>query len=161
MQWPTINEWREKRSSWTKLESAVGVIDSTSTEIYHPKIEPQELNFSGHRHFHAIHMQVVIENAGCICYAEARFLGHQNDAKQFTMIQQIGIYGPLHFPEDRALLADKIYPNRHPTFTLFTTQQINRKQEHMRGRSIFIRLLGVCIGILVTYFISCIRPQGK
>jgi len=161
VQWPTINEWREKRSSWTKLESAVGVIDSTSTEIYHPQIEPQELNFSGHRHFHAIHTQVVIENSGCICYAEARFLGHQNDAKQFTMMQQIGVNGPLHFPEDCVLLADKIYPNRHPTVTLFTTQQINRKQEHMRDRSIFIRLLGLCIGILVTYFFSCICPQGK
>jgi len=125
VQWPTINEWREKQSSWTKLESAVGVIDSTSTEIYHPQIEPQELNFSGHRHFHAIHTQVVIENSGCICYAEARFLGHQNDAKQFTMMQQIGVNGPLHFPEDCVLLADKIYPNRHPTVTLFTTQQIN------------------------------------
>ena len=71
MQWPTINEWREKRSSWTKLESAVGVIDSTSTEIYHPQIEPQELYFSGHRHFHAIHTQVVIDNDGYICYTEA------------------------------------------------------------------------------------------
>jgi hypothetical protein len=29
-----------------------------------------------------------------ICYAEARFLGHQNDAKQFTMMQQIGVNGP-------------------------------------------------------------------
>jgi hypothetical protein len=63
-----------------KLESAVGLIDSTSTEIYHPQIEPQELNFSGHRHFHAIHTQVVIDNAGYICYAEAR-----GDAKQFTI----------------------------------------------------------------------------
>ena len=63
MQWPTINEWREKRCSWTKLESAVGVIDSTSTEIYRPQIELQELYFSRHRHFHAIHTQVVIDNA--------------------------------------------------------------------------------------------------
>jgi hypothetical protein len=49
-----------------------------------------QLYFSGHRHFHAIHTQVIIDNAGYICYAEARFLGHQNDAKQFTMMQQIG-----------------------------------------------------------------------
>jgi hypothetical protein len=46
------------------------------------QIELQELYFSGHRHFHAIHTQVIIDNAGYICYAEARFLGHQNDAKQ-------------------------------------------------------------------------------
>ena len=103
----------------------------------------------------------VIDNAGYICYAEARFLGYQNDAKQFTMMQQIGVNGPLHFLEDCILLADQIYPTRHPTVTLFTTQQINRKSEHMRDLSIFIRLLGRCIGILGTYFFSCIRPQGK
>ena len=104
---------------------------------------------------------IVIDNAGYICYAESRFLGHQNDAKQFTIMQQIGVNGPLHFSKDSIFLADKIYPNRHPTVTLFTTQQINRKPEHMRDRSIFIRLLGQCIGILGTYFFSCIRPQGK
>ena len=71
------------------------------------------------------------------------------------MMQQIRVNGPLHFPEDCVLLADKIYPNRHPTVTLFTTQQINRKPEHMRDSSIFIRLLGLCIGILGTYFFSC------
>jgi hypothetical protein len=50
------------------------------------------------------------------------------------MMQQIGVNGPLHFPEDCVLLADKIYPNRHPTVTTFTTQQINRKPEHMRRK---------------------------
>jgi hypothetical protein len=105
----------------------------------------------------------VIDNAGYICYAEARFLGHQNDAKQFTMIQQIGVNGPLHFLEDCILLADQIYPNRHPTVTPFTIYytSINRKPENMRNRSIFIRLLSRCIGILGTYLFSCIRPQGK
>jgi hypothetical protein len=52
-----------------------------------------------------VHTQVFIDNTGYICYAEERFLGHQNYAKQFTMMQQIGVNGPLHF------LADQIYPN--------------------------------------------------
>ena len=50
-------------------------------------------------------------------------------------MQQIRVNGPLHFPEDCVLLADKIYPNRHPTVTLFTTQQINRKPEHIARRA--------------------------
>ena len=75
-----INEQREERCPWTKLECAVGAIDGTSTEICLSQIELQKLYFSGHRHFHAIHTQVVIDNAGYICYAEARFLGRQNDA---------------------------------------------------------------------------------
>ena len=49
------------------------------------------------------------------------------------MMQQIGVNGPLHFPDDCVFLADKIYPNQHPTVTLFTTQHINRKPEHMRN----------------------------
>ena len=79
------------------LESAVGVIDSTSTEIYHPQIEPQELYFFGHRHFHAIHIQLVIDNAGYIYYAVTRILVHQNDAKQFTRMQYFFANGPLHY----------------------------------------------------------------
>ena len=41
VQWPTINEWREKRGSWAKLKSADGAIDGTSTTIYRPQVEPQ------------------------------------------------------------------------------------------------------------------------
>jgi hypothetical protein len=40
--------------------------------IYHPQIEPQELYFTGHRHFHVIHTQLVIDNAGYIYSVEAR-----------------------------------------------------------------------------------------
>jgi hypothetical protein len=39
VQWTTIKEWREKGSSWTKLEGAIGAIDGASTEIYRPQIE--------------------------------------------------------------------------------------------------------------------------
>jgi len=35
-------------------------IDGASTKIYRPQIEPQDLYFSGNRHFHAIHTNVVI-----------------------------------------------------------------------------------------------------
>ena len=98
--------------------------------IYHPQIEPQELYFTGHRHFHEIHTQLVIDNAGYIYYAEAGMLGHQNNPKQFTMMQQICANGPLNFPEECVILAEYIYRNRHPTTALFTTQRINRKPEH-------------------------------
>ena len=90
--------------------------------IYHPQIEPQEQYFTGHRHFHVIHTQLVIDNAVYIYYAEARILGHQNNAKYFAMMQQICANGPLHFPEEYVILAEYIYRNRHPTTALFTTQ---------------------------------------
>jgi hypothetical protein len=53
-----------------------------------------------------MHTQLVIENAGYIYYAETRILGHQNDAKQFIMMQRICANGPLHFPEDCIILAE-------------------------------------------------------
>jgi hypothetical protein len=98
--------------------------------IYHSQIEPQELYFTGHRHFYAIHIQLVIDNAGYIYYDEAWILGHQNNARQFTMMQQICANGPLHIPEECVMLAEYIYRNRYPTTALFTTQQINGKPEH-------------------------------
>ena len=57
-----------------------------------------------------------------------------HNTQQFTILQQLGVNGPLHFPENCVLLTDKIYPNRHPTITAFTTQQINRKPEHMNRK---------------------------
>ena len=111
VQWPNLNEWREKRGIWPKLQAAVGAIDGTSIEIYRPQVEPQEIYFSGHRHFHAIHTQVVIDNTGTICYIESGFLGHQNDAQQFMLMRQIGHDPALPFPQDCVLLADKIYPD--------------------------------------------------
>ena len=74
--------------------------------------------------------QLFIDNACYIYYDETRMLGHQNNAKQFTMMQQICANGPLHIPEECVILAEYIYRNRHPTTALFTTQQINRKPEH-------------------------------
>jgi hypothetical protein len=47
-----------------------------------------------------MHIQLVIDNASYIYYAETRILVHQNDAKEFTMMQRIFANGPLHFPED-------------------------------------------------------------
>jgi hypothetical protein len=38
-------------------------------------------------------------------------LGHQNNAKQFTMMQQICAKGPLHLPEECVILAEYIYRN--------------------------------------------------
>ena len=50
--------------------------------------------------FPCTNTQLVIDNAGYIYYDEARILGHQNNAKQFTMMQQICANGPLHFPKN-------------------------------------------------------------
>ncbi|CAG2246549.1 unnamed protein product [Mytilus edulis] len=93
VQWPALNEWRGKRGIWPKLPAAVGAIDGTSVEIYRPQIEPQELYYSGHRHYNAIHTQVIVDNEGSICYVESGFLGHQNDAQQYRMMRQIE---PMH-----------------------------------------------------------------
>jgi hypothetical protein len=87
-------------------------------------------------------MQVINDNAGYICYAEARLLGHQNDAKQFTIMQQIGVNGPLHFLEDCILLADQIYPNRHPTVTRITTQQNKPKTRTHEGSFNIYQIIG-------------------
>ena len=56
-----MEEWTNLQGRWQKLPFA---IDGTSTEIYRPGIEPQEHYYSGNRHYHCIHTQVVITNDG-------------------------------------------------------------------------------------------------
>ena len=107
VRWPTLNEWQ-------KLPLAVGAIDGTPSEIYRPQTEPQGHYFSGHRHYHCIHTQVVISNKGAICLIESGFLEHQNDAQQFMCMRQIANDISLLFPDNCFLLGNKICPNRHP-----------------------------------------------
>jgi len=124
---------RKKIGNWNKLPAEVGAVDGTSSEIYRPQTDPQELYFSGHRHFHTIHTQVVVDNAGRICHIQSGFLGHQNDAQQFGMMPQIGYNAELNFPQN-ILLADKIYPSRYPLVTPYTRRQLNLRPPHIRRK---------------------------
>ena len=63
------------------------------------------------------------------------------------LMQQIG--RDLPFTDNCFLLGDKIYPNRYPVMTPYTSAQINRKQGRMRRHgSLFnkyIRKYRVCV----------------
>ena len=128
VKWPSLQEWREKHGNWSKIPCAVGAIDGTSHRINRPRTEPQEQYYSGYRHYHAIHTQIVTDNDGVIVHVECGFLGHTNDAQQFVLMTNIGPGEELDFPPELNLLADKIYPNRYPLITGFTAAQLARKQ---------------------------------
>lgn len=66
LKWPTVQQWRSKRGYWGKIPCVVAVIDGTSHEINVPGTELQEVYYSGHRNYHAIHSQVLIDNTGVI-----------------------------------------------------------------------------------------------
>ena len=101
--------------------------------------EPQEQFYSGHRHHHAIHSQIIVDCHGTIRFMRSGFLGHQNDAQQYRMLPDIG--ADLLFPDQCVLLADKIYPNQYPLMTPYTTAQIRCKQGRHRRRSLKLNRL--------------------
>ena len=49
------------RGRWRDMPSVVGMIDPTSHRIYKPMTERESLYYSGHRHFHCVHTQVVVD----------------------------------------------------------------------------------------------------
>ena len=110
----------------TAVPSAVGVIDGTSHRIYRPEVEPQELYYSGHRQFHCIHTQVVVDVHLTIRYIESEYQGHLNDAQQYALMQEMGT--GLQVPDELVLLGDKIYPNHGAVITPYTSAQLARKQ---------------------------------
>jgi len=83
------------------LPDAVGCIDATSHELYVPT-HNQRLYYSGHRHYHFIHTQVVTDDDLNIRHVESGFLGHNNvkDAHISAMITEIGNGSTLDFPLD-------------------------------------------------------------
>ena len=80
--WPTEEDCLSRQGIWTKLPLAVGAIDGTSHRIYIPEVEPQELYYLGHRHFHCLHTHVWDNTLH-------RF--------EFGLMRQLGTY--LIFPE--------------------------------------------------------------
>ena len=125
----------------------MGPIDGTSREIYRPRTEPQHLFYSGHRKYHAIHSQVIVDTYGKIRYAECGFMGHLNDAQQFTLMRRIRT--DLAFADECVLLGDKIYPNKHSIITPYTTVQLPQRngrrliQCHKLNR--YIQRYRVCV----------------
>lgn len=129
--WPSPMEWKSMRGTWAGLRNAVGCIDGTSHEIFIPTVS-QRYFYSGHRKYHWLHTQIIIDAKKKIRYVESGFKGRNNDAQIFRMMWSIGKEDNLNFPPNCQLLGlgDSIYPNRHPILTLYTTIQIRRQPRH-------------------------------
>lgn len=98
-----------------------------------PLPELQRQYYSGHRHYHCVHTQVVIDNNKKIVHVESGFRGHNNDANTFDMMTPIGDGRTLDFPQNCVLLGDCIYPSRHPVVTPFTSAQLRRLPRYERN----------------------------
>jgi hypothetical protein len=53
-------------------------------------VEPQREFFSGHRHYHLMNTQIVVDNLGNIVFLQAGFPGSLNDAGNFNLMEMIG-----------------------------------------------------------------------
>ena len=110
----------------TVLHVHVHVTSSFSQPLYY---------YSGHRQYHAIHTQIIVDNCGMIRYIQSGFLGHLIEAQQFALMDQLGT--DLEFPDNCYLLGDKIYPNRGNVVTQVTAQQIAREPGNQRRKCLY------------------------
>lgn len=124
--WPTIAEWNALRGNWRSFPDGVGCIDGTPHEIYRPLVEPQRQFYSGHRHFHLMNTQLIVDNLGNIVFLQTGFLGAMNDAGNFNLMERIGPGTQNDMPADVFLLADKGYADNPPLVTSFRAAQIRR-----------------------------------
>ncbi|XP_028515131.1 uncharacterized protein LOC110239909 [Exaiptasia diaphana] len=122
--WPNLQEWNNLAGNWPEFPHVVGAIDSTPHEIYRPITEPQRLFYSGHRHYHCIHTQLVIDNQGNLRFVQAGFLGSTHDATSYRLMTPIGPGRPLALPPGLKLLADKAYPDGGPLITTVRANQV-------------------------------------
>lgn len=126
IRWPEHQEWISMKHTWPELPGVVGAIDGTSHTIYRPK-NNQAHYYSGHRHAHCIHTQVIIDNHKRIVHVASGFAGHNNDAQCFNLMENIGPNMELSFPSGECcLLADKIYPATPPILKPYTAPQLAR-----------------------------------
>ena len=132
--WSSVDEWRALSGRWPYIyiPSAVCAIDATSHLVYRPLVGQQEF-YSGHRHIHCIHTQIIIDTNKNIRYIKSGFVGHSNDAQTYQRMDNIGPGADLDFPDGCYLLADKAYPNRHPLMTPYKAAQIRRQPPHRQA----------------------------
>lgn len=60
--WPSVDEWENMRATWRSFSAAVGCIDGTPHETYRPETETLENFHSGHRHYHLMNTQLIVDN---------------------------------------------------------------------------------------------------
>ena len=127
--WPTNNQWAMKMSTLEWFPGCVGFIDGTRHEIYIPVVEPQQLFYSGHCHYHNFSTQIITDVDGDICYIQSGFLGHNNDSGQLQMLPTIGFGMPLNLPLGAYIIGDGGYPNRYPILTAFRRNDVIENYE--------------------------------
>jgi len=82
----------QSNGNWPEFPNVVGVIDSTPHQIYQPLSEAQRPFYSGHRHYHCMNTQLVIDNEGNIRFVQAGFLGSTHDATSHRLIRGGGAF---------------------------------------------------------------------
>ena len=121
--WPSIAEWNRMQGEWRFFPDVVGCIDGTPHEIYRPQVEPQAQFYSGHRHYHVMNTQLIVDNQGNIVFLQAGFLGSMIDAGNFILMDRIGPGTGYDMPGGTVLLEDKGYGDFVP---LLTHSPLNR-----------------------------------
>lgn len=135
IRWPNVNEWANLMGNWSEFPNAVGSIDATPHEIYRPITEPQRAFYSGHRHYHCMNTQLIIDNFGHLRFVQAGFLGSMNDAGSYGLMTPIGPGQQLDLPPGACLLADKGYPGRGPLMTPVRNNQMHLLNQRQRRRA--------------------------
>ena len=79
-------EWTTLGGKWRDMPLVVGMIDDTSYRNYKPKTERETLYYSGHKHFHCVYTQIIVDNNGVLWYIKSGFKGHNNDATTFRQL---------------------------------------------------------------------------
>ena len=121
--------------NWPEFPNAVCAIDTTPQEIYCPLTEPQRPFYSGHRHYHCVNTQLVIDNEGRIRFLQAGFLGSTHDAISFRLMEPIGPGHNLDIPPNAKFLADKGYPDGGSLLTAVRAGQMHLLNHRERRRA--------------------------
>ena len=153
--WPSTLQWKSLQNSWEMFPYAVGCIDGTLHEINIPDHQQQRY-YSGHRHFHALSSQVIVDVFGNIRFIYTGFEGGTNDAGQFLRLPPIGPGQQLDFPPDCFLLGDKGYANRYPVIAPFRQNNVRAAGVNAVGKKLY-NTEHAKVRIIVEHTISYIK----
>ena len=104
IRWVNVMEWGNLMGNRPEFHNVTSAIDAIPHRIYRLLSEPQRPFYNGHRHYHCMNTQLVIDNQGNIRFIQAGFLGSTHDAPSYRLMKPIGPGIYLGIPPNARLL---------------------------------------------------------
>lgn len=127
--WHDLHTWTSFIGRDNEFPNVVALLDGTVLKINTPSGPAQRLYYRRDKGCHLINWLVIADLDGYFVFGQSGFLGHTSDAGCYNMLP----LGQLQLPPAALIMADRGFPQRHPTIVPIRRDQ-NILPQHLKNK---------------------------